>query len=73
LGWESFEEGFSKGTVQELLKGKAPLLNRILFWFLVILARASIGFFLLFFQKTNKFLFWRARQALLLSHPRKMP
>ncbi|XP_074621358.1 uncharacterized protein LOC141879906 [Acropora palmata] len=28
LGWESFEKGFSKGSVQEYLKGKAPLMEQ---------------------------------------------
>ena len=28
LGWESFEKGFSKGSVQQSLKGKAPLMEQ---------------------------------------------
>ena len=50
LGWESFEKGFSKGSVQEYLNGKAPLMEQDIVlvpcnpslrkhWFLLVLPK----------------------------------
>ena len=61
LGWESFEKGFSKGSVQEYLKGKAPLMEQDI---VLVPCNPSVRkhWFLLVLPKEKQIVYWIAKQ-----------